>query len=165
MSVIVFDGQTLAADSHINNGSTSFAMNKIIEVPANLVQGTPRTLVGAVGNAQYVAAALNLMAQGESINKIFSTPDLYFNGHFTLVTVTKEQGLIRYNGNAIPHLHGFNKIAIGDGAPFAYGAMGALEDIGYIPPYGLVRSAAALAVNQAIKHSLHCNGEPVTLTL
>lgn len=69
-----------------------------------------------------------------------------------LVVISKEKGLIRYNGNPITLLHGHNKIAIGEGAPFAYGAL-------------YMGATAEQAVAAAIHYSVHCNGVPEVLTL
>ena len=65
---------------------------------------------------------------------------------------SKEKGLVRYNGSCIPLVHGLNKIAIGEGAPFAYGALH-------------MGATAEQAVAAAILYSPYCNGVPEVLSL
>lgn len=70
----------------------------------------------------------------------------------TLLVLTKEKGLLRYKDLPIPYLHGANNYAIGEGAPFAYGAM-------------FMGATAEEAVAAAIDGSPHCNGHVVSLSL
>lgn len=156
MSVVVFDGNTLAADSQINNGQVFHPFPKIIEVPANIARGQPRTLAAAVGHINTVGIMLQWVVDGQRGG---APPEAF--GGAQLVVVTKEKGLIRFAGNRTPLLHGFNKLAIGEGAPFAYGAMSAIEQLDATP----INSMAWMGVEAAIEHSPHCNGEPITFTL
>lgn len=156
MSVIVWDGSTLAADSQINGSGVSHDFNKIVEIPANVASGKPRTLAGAVGPMEVVGPILHWVIEGQQGN----IPGMWGGGQ--LILITKEKGLVRYSPHsAKPLLHGFNKIAIGEGAPFAYGAMSALDYLGATEDY----DPAYIAVKAAIEHSPHCNGEPITLKL
>lgn len=66
-----------------------------------------------------------------------------------LVSLTKEKGLQRYKNSSTPYLHGKNTLAIGEGAPYAYGAL-------------FMGASAEQAVAAAIHHCVHCNGVPVT---
>ena len=66
--------------------------------------------------------------------------------------MSKEKGVVRYRDTAIPYLHGLNKLAIGEGAPFAYGAL-------------FMGATAEQAVLAAIDGSPHCNGQVVSLSL
>lgn len=66
-----------------------------------------------------------------------------------LLVLTKEKGLQRYKNSSTPYLHGKNSFAIGEGAPYAYGAM-------------FMGASAEQAVAAAIHHCIHCNGVPVT---
>lgn len=70
----------------------------------------------------------------------------------TLLLLTKDKGLLRYKDLPIPYLHGANNYAIGEGAPFAYGAM-------------FMGATAEEAVAAAIDGSPHCNGHVVSLSL
>lgn len=69
-----------------------------------------------------------------------------------LLVVSKEKGVVRYRDTAIPYLHGSNKFAIGEGAPFAYGAL-------------FMGATAEQAVLAAIDGSPHCNGQVISLKL
>lgn len=69
-----------------------------------------------------------------------------------LVIVTPDKGLIRYKDSATPYLHGHNTYAMGEGAPFAYGAL-------------FMGATAEQAVAAAIHNSPHCNGHVVSLSL
>lgn len=69
-----------------------------------------------------------------------------------LVVLTKEKGLQRYKNSATPYLHGKNSLAIGEGAPYAYGAM-------------FMGASAEQAVAAAIHHCIHCNGESFSIEL
>lgn len=149
MSVIVHRNNTLAADSHANSGELAFPYTKLWElIPTSstdiIIQN--RTLCGAVGPLQSVAALQQWTLQGcESKN--FPT-----NSGGTLLLLTKEKGLLRYKDVPIPYLHGANNYAIGEGAPFAYGAM-------------FMGATAEEAVAAAIDGSPHCNGHVVSLSL
>ena len=70
----------------------------------------------------------------------------------TLLVLTKEKGLQRYKNTAIPYLHGAADYAIGEGAPFAYGAL-------------FMGATAEEAVAAAIHHSPDCNGSVTSFTL
>lgn len=147
MSILVFDGLTLAADSQANADHCSFPFPKIMRVEDKLV--------GAIGPLQSVSrlfdwasnAFLSEPREGLSPNK-FPTD---VKGAQLLV-VSKDKGVIRYNGSPTPLLHGMNKIAIGEGAPFAYGALH-------------MGATAEQAVAAAIQFSPHCSGQPMSLAL
>lgn len=70
----------------------------------------------------------------------------------TLIVLTKEKGLQRYKNSAIPYLHGAADYAIGEGAPFAYGAL-------------FMGATAEEAVAAAIYCSPDCNGSVTSFTL
>lgn len=78
--------------------------------------------------------------------------DFPINTGGTLLLLTKEKGLLRYKDLPIPYLHGANNYAIGEGAPFAYGAM-------------FMGATAEEAVAAAIDGSPYCNGHVVSLNL
>lgn len=72
--------------------------------------------------------------------------------NFQLLLLSKEKGVVRYRDSSIPYLHGNQKLAIGEGAPFAYGAL-------------FMGATAEQAVAAAIEFSPHCNGSPISLSL
>lgn len=147
MSVLVYDGKSLAADSHANTADLAFPFPKIWSLPGTGAN-KPCTIYGAVGPLPAVAALRQWVEQGMEPGKFPTQAGT--DSH--LVLLSKDKGLIRYKGNAIPYLHGHNKIAIGEGAPFAYGAM-------------FAGATAEQAVAAAIHYSPHCNGKPEVLTL
>lgn len=139
MSVIVHRNGTLAADSHVNSGELAFPFPKLWQL-------TNGWVAGAVGPLQAVA-----QLQQWSMNGM-NTTDFPINTGGTLLLLTKEKGLLRYKDVPIPYLHGANNYAIGEGAPFAYGAM-------------FMGATAEEAVAAAIDGSPHCNGHVVSLSL
>lgn len=74
------------------------------------------------------------------------------NSGAQLLVLTKDKGLQRYKNASIPYLHGSNNYAIGEGAPFAYGAL-------------FMGATAEQAVAAAIDGSPHCNGTAITFSL
>lgn len=153
MSVLVFDGNSLSSDSQASNGQTLFPYPKIWTVDHRSLPklGSAHTiLAGAIGPLT-AASKLREWVEGQMDPTKFPL-SYVVNTDAQLVIVTKEHGLKRYTQSATPHLHGFNKIAIGEGAPFAYGALH-------------WNHTAEEAVLSAIAYSPHCNGEAVTLSL
>jgi hypothetical protein len=150
MSVIVHKNGTLATDTHANNGDIAFPYPKIWElIPASntAITNQSRTLAGAIGPLQAVAQFHKWTTTDEM------DMSLYPQGTGgTLLLLTKEKGLLRYKDTNIPYLHGANNYAIGEGAPFAYGAM-------------FMGATAEQAVAAAIDGSPHCNGHVVSLSL
>lgn len=152
MSVLVFDGMSLATDSFANNGDQAFPYQKLWRTTAYPITTTSQAmaLCCVVGPLSLASALRHWCNTGLSPSEFPS--NVQPSSGAQLVVVSKEKGLLRYNGSPIPHLHGLNKIAIGEGAPFAYGAM----------DYG---ATAEQAVATAIKYSVHCNGVPEVLHL
>jgi hypothetical protein len=140
MSVLVYDGTSLAADSMANNGHTLFPYSKLWQTGA--------TFWGTTGYLQEMAQLRQWVEQG-------LVPEQYPLSQASqsqLVQVSKEKGAVRYKGSALPLLHGRNKFAIGEGAPYAYGAL-------------FMGATAEQAVAAAIYYSVHCGGEPEVLCL
>jgi len=150
MSVIVYRNGTLAADSHVNIGSEPSYSQESITYPYNklwaLSQAGQTVLAGAVGPLQAVAQLQQWTLEG------CDTKSFPINTGGTLLLLTKEKGLLRYKDVPIPYLHGANNYAIGEGAPFAYGAM-------------FMGATAEEAVAAAIDGSPYCNGHVVSLSL
>jgi len=146
MSVIVHRNGTLAADSHVNCETMHSNSQCDLAYPYNKLWRLSSSLAGAVGPLQAVAAFQQWTLQG-------CTPEEFpLNTGGTLLLLTKEKGLLRYKDLPIPYLHGANNYAIGEGAPFAYGAM-------------FMGATAEEAVAAAIDGSPHCNGHVVSLSL
>jgi hypothetical protein len=146
MSVVVWDGTTLAADSLANNGDTCFPVTKIWK-EQYVPEGTTR-LCGAVGGVQAITA-LRIWSSRGFIREEY--PEEARLNKATLVVATPGH-VNRYNGTALPIQSPLKSVlAIGEGSQYAYGAL----DMG---------ATAEQAVAVAIKRSVHCNGEPVSIT-
>lgn len=142
MSVLVYDGRTLCTDSLANNGDQAFPFEKLWYREG--------ALLGSIGPLQAVGALRQWADQGFNPTHF---PTSRVNGTAAqLVVLTKEKGLVRYNKSPVPLLHGYEKLAIGEGAPWATAAL----EMG---------ASAEEAVRIAIKYCVHCNGEPVVLSL
>lgn len=147
MSVVVFDGTSLAADSMANGSMSSVPFPKLTK----LSQTGGSTMVAGVIGPTLAATQLLRWAEAGLVPEQFPSKEVFGSGAQLLV-VSKEKGVEKYSETAIPTLHGLNKFAIGEGAPFAYGAMFAGAD-------------AVKAVEAAIHYSPHCNGSPEVLHL
>ena len=147
MSVMVFDGTSLATDSFANNGDLAFPYPKMW-CPNGAAQ--PCLIYGVLGTLNAASALRQWCDTGLEPSQFPAS--LVAGTGAQLVIVSREKGLLRYNNSPIPHLHGLSKLAIGEGAPFAYGAM----DHG---------ATAEQAVATAIKYSIHCNGVPEVMYL
>lgn len=139
MSVLVWDGTTLAADSHANNGNLAFPLPKLWQLP-------DQRLAGAVGPLRSLTLLREWSQDG------MNSPFPLSSDGAQLLVVSKEKGVERYSGRPTPHLHGLNKLAIGEGAPWAYGAL-------------YMGATAEQAVAAAIEGCVHCNGQAVSLSL
>lgn len=146
MSVLVYDGKSIGTDSLANNGEVSFPFGKLWYMAST----NGNSLLGAIGPLQAVGALRQWSDQGFRPTQF---PTAMVNGTpAQLVVLTKEKGLVRYNKSPVPLLHGYEKLAIGEGAPWATAAL----EMG---------ASAEEAVRIAIKYCVHCNGEPVVLSL
>lgn len=149
MSVLVFDDKTLAADSHINAQGVSIPFEKVWKV-------NDRTIAGAIGDVQAIGMFREWTKKGLEEGYILPIVAVPFQG----LVVTKGKGIVRYNNTSIPLLHGFNSIAVGEGAPFAYGALDVLDRTAYTG-----NDKAQIAVEAAINYSPHCNGHAIRVSL
>lgn len=139
MSVLVWDGKTLAADSYGNNGETCFPVVKLWKDDG--------ALFGAVGGVQAVSALRKWIED----QMLTDYPQEARLNKATLLMVLPE-GVTRYYGSPVPIKTPLKSVlAIGEGSSYAYGAL----DMG---------ATAEQAVAVAIKRSVHCNGEPVSIT-
>lgn len=142
MSVIVYNphhnANLLASDSFSNNGD--------IASPYPKLWSTATTIYGVVGPLQGVAQLQQWVADGMKPGQFPSQTGAQ------LLVLDKQKGLRRYKNSATPYLHGKNILAIGEGAPYAYGAM-------------FMGATAEQAVAAAIRYCIHCNGDVQTLSL
>lgn len=137
MSIVVWDGDTLATDKAATDGTTKWTATKAWH--HNIGSHMPLILSG-VGPLQTILAMKNWAVEGADQNNFPSAQLTPLFCHFLIVSFT---GLVRYEQGPIPIDHGRMKCAFGEGAPFAYGAMAMGAD-------------AAKAVEIANQHSVHC---------
>jgi hypothetical protein len=110
MSVLVWDGVTLATDLASNDGRTLTPVNKIWKKDNAIYAG--------IGPLSLVAGLRRWYENGADYSKF---PQGYAQGQF--IVVRKSTGLTRYSLADGPVEHGFNAIALGTGRDFAYGAL------------------------------------------
>lgn len=137
MSILVSDGTSVATDTFGNAENISFPLVKLIKEPST------GSVAGAIGPLPQVPLLLKWFITGLQPEQF---PKGIAGTGAQLVVVSKDKGTVRYNGTPVPILHGFNTIAIGEGAPFAYGALYA-------------GATLEQAVEAAILYSPHCNGK------
>lgn len=141
MSILTWDGYTLASDQLANDNQVMFPITKVF-----VHLGTIVGLIGPLSDMSKLRAWL------EAGRKPADFPTGLSNDA-TLVIVSKQRGLIRYAGpNPYPHVHGFEKCAFGSGREFAYGAL----------HHG---ATAVQAVEAAIYYSPHCGGKAISYNL
>lgn len=139
MSVVVWDGVTLACDSDMNDGQVKLPFKKIWEQN----WGKFRKLYGVCGP---IHECMKLRAWVEQGLAPAEFPELSLETH--LVEVTSSLAVFRYTNNGILNVTG--KLAVGSGRDFAYGAM-------------FMGANAEEAVRAAIKYSASCSGEVIRL--
>lgn len=115
MSVLVWDGATLACDCSANDGAVRYSIDKMWRVQDG--KGG-YVYMGGVG-AVHDISVMKEWAMGGRV------PDKFPNvsNSCTFVIVTISTGLIRYTTKPVGIVHGFNKCAFGSGRDFAYGAL------------------------------------------
>jgi len=137
MTVVVWDGETLAADRAATDGAAQWETEKIWE---SVILGR-RILISGAGPVQTILDMRNWYSAGARPNKF---PNTQFQPttwcHFVVVD---SSGLKRWEQGLNPIVHGTNKCAFGEGKDFAYGAMEMGAD-------------AVRAVEIANKFSVHC---------
>lgn len=112
MSVLVFDGYTLAADCASNDGQTLTPIVKLWKAEG--------MLIGGVGKLETVYIIRDWIAAGMKEwrdNSFANDPTTH------VVMVTRDKGLLRYTNTMYPVEHGFKKVSLGTGRDFAYGAL------------------------------------------
>lgn len=111
MSVVVWDGRSLALDRGGTDGATLFELDKYWEVGGEVITG-----VGDYGSITALRDWYTLHVGGRGFPSLLHPAEL--------IVVQRDVGLRRYEHiSASPIAHGFNKCAFGSGRDFAYGAL------------------------------------------
>jgi hypothetical protein len=110
MSVIVWDGQVLVTDRAVNDGTNRWVLPKMWKVRDGVL--------AAIGPTFDVNRFLGWYNSDGPTAEKFPT----YNGRVNAVLV-REKSLFRFDhlGNQVEH--GTNKLALGEGRDFAYGAL------------------------------------------
>ena len=140
MSVVVWDGKTLAADRQVTDGSMVRTTTKIRVIKTGKFKGY---LVGAVG----ATATANLMMDWfEAGARPEYFPYEYMKSDAlgaSMVVITQDKDIWRYDHLPVPIVMEDEEYATGSGRDFAYGAMSMGAD-------------AAKACEIACTHSTEC---------
>ena len=136
MTVIVWDGKTLAADRQIGYGGATRATTKIFRVGS--------TLVGFSGNASIAMQVLQWLKDGAQADKYPNTSDPENDSVLTTIIITSDGRVSQLERTPYPiNLSDNDFYCIGAGADFAYGALA-------------MGATAREAVEVANKYSQYC---------
>lgn len=133
MTIVVWDGSTLAVDRGVTDGFTMWEQDKAWKVGDIVITGA--------GHMAQVVAMRDWYARGANPDD-FPHTQRVGDSWCELIVVSKA-GLIRYERTHIPFEHGHNKCAFGSGKDFAYGALA-------------MGATAEQAVSIANHFSIHC---------
>jgi len=133
VTIVVWDGATLAVDRGVTDGYTMWEQDKAWRLGNAVLTG--------VGNMTLVLAMRNWYVAGRDASK-FPTEQTLPDRWCEFIVATPD-GLFRYERSPIPIEHGKNKCAFGYGKDFAYGALA-------------MGATAEQAVSIANKFSPHC---------
>ena len=133
MTIVVWDGTTLAVDRGVTDGFTMWEQDKAWKLDDIVITGS--------GHMASVIAMRDWYMNG-------SNPDTFPNklvmgDNYSELIVVSRAGLIRFEKTYIPFEHGHNKCAFGSGKDFAYGALA-------------MGATAEQAVSIANHFSIHC---------
>ena len=145
MTIVVWDGNSLATDRQANDGSQKWESDKAWYISRD----EKVHIVSGVGVLQDIIELREWYRTGSSKNK-FPIPSRSNRVSLTaqLIVVNETDGLIVYEGTPHPIVRGFIPCAFGDGKDFAMGALS-------------MGASSVEAVAVANEHSLHC-GKGVT---
>ena len=115
MTVIVWDGSTLATDTAANDGNSQWYSPKAWY---HVVEEGPVILAGA-GPLHSILAMREWFLDGRK-RDAFPVIQTTHPCHFIVVN---KGGLYRYEDHPLPIEHGRNQCAFGEGKDFAYGAL------------------------------------------
>ena len=132
MTIVVWDGTTLATDAAATDGNNLWETEKAWEWNGYILSGA--------GPLQTILQMRDWFQSGAPQNKF---PAVQLTPQFCHFLVVSYAGLQRYEQGHLPADHGRYSCAFGDGKDFAYGAMAMGADAGQ-------------AVEVANKYSPHC---------
>jgi len=112
MSVVVWDGMTLATDKSASNGNIHHCIDKAWVYKDVLLTGT-----GSLGGILAMREWYKAGAKPEGF------PEIQKGNNWCHFIVVTEHGLERYEQSPIPIEHGRNACAFGSGQDIAYGAL------------------------------------------
>ena len=144
MSVIVWDGKTLAADKQLTVGAVRFAGTKIFEIRGSLV--------GFSGDFDFAQSMKHWFESGCEVEKYPASQN--DNDRWVgMLVVTKDRKIYKYERSPYPMDMTENKVyAFGSGREFALGALSMGAD-------------AQKAVEIAMLHEINCGVGIDKLTL
>lgn len=149
MSVVVWDGKTLATDTQCNMGNAKFnapkAWYKSVGGEACILSG-----VGTLKNIHRHKQWLLHTYDTDGNDNSFPYADV--ENHYYQFILVNKNGLLRYEGTPYPIDHGVNACAFGEAADFAYGALA-------------MGATAVEAVKVAIAYSNQCGGNVESFSL
>lgn len=133
MTVIVWDGQTLATDGAASDDACMWEAEKAWRLDSGEV-------VSGAGQVQTILEMRHWYTNGADRKRF---PMSQLGRNFCHFLVVRQGGLYRYEQGPLPIFHGRRKCAFGEGKDFAYGALGMGAD-------------AATAAKIAIRYSPFC---------
>lgn len=113
MTIVVYDGSSIAVDRGATDGYTMWEMEKIWQVGDKILTG--------VGNISAVLSMKSWYIKGCKLND-FPSEQLLPDRWCEFIVVSRD-GLQRYERSPNPIEHGKSKCAFGTGKDFAYGAL------------------------------------------
>jgi hypothetical protein len=137
MTVIVWDGSTLATDCAANDGVAQWHTDKAWYYG----EGEDKLILSGAGPLQSIFAMREWFKKGALLNEFPSVQLSPQYCHFLVVSL--DIGLYRFEQGPIPINHYHNACAFGEGRDFAIGAMAMGAD-------------ATQAVVVANRYSVHC---------
>lgn len=119
MTVIAFDGRTLAADKQATEGGLRHVTTKIKRIEKGKFKGYLMAGAGCTSQANHMMAWFELGAEPESFPKYQDTEDL--SAQLLVISPSKE--ILRFDFNPIPCVFYDEIYAMGSGRDVAMGAM------------------------------------------
>jgi hypothetical protein len=136
MSIVVWDGSTLATDCAASDGVAQWKTEKAWYFG----EGEDRLILSGTGPLHSILEMREWFKAGFKPSE-FPTIQTTHPCHF--IVVSPAQGLYRYESTHIPIVHGQEKCAFGQGREFAYGALA-------------TGATAQRAVEITNEYSVHC---------
>ena len=146
MTIIVWDGKTLATDRAATDGAAQWQTVKAWFHG----EGESRIILSGAGPVQAILEMRDWFKAGALHNEF---PSVQLTPHFChFVVVSPLVGLYRFEQGTIPIEHGYGPCAFGEGKDFAMGAL-------------FMEADAAEAVRAANAFSVHCGLGVATYSL